>query len=166
MNLSILPVLRAQSFQLSPSTSIPSHILPIVGTSVSYMSTSQDLSIEMFGMGKDEEEKAGETKQNQDKPASSLLSFVLLNHDHTASLFSIKSGECIQLADDVLTAFLIHSPSYPSFASTCVVLYGKHRYNVFFIHSLFHSFTHSLIHSFTHSLMKNHYISKTLSIIT
>ena len=47
-----------------------------------------------------------------------------------------KTQERKPLSDDVLSIFLVHSSTYPSFASTTILLYGKHRYNVILIYCI------------------------------
>lgn len=124
-----LIVSPSQTIPFSHSTSIPSHVLPIIGKVDKYESVSKQDSLEIFGVGKDQldDDGAEEIKEEEEE----LQSLILLNHDYTADVLSNKTQERKPLSDDVLSIFLVHSSKYPSFASTSVILYGKHRYNVF-----------------------------------
>lgn len=113
------------------STSIPSHLLPIVGKLNHYESIHQVDSLEIFGVGKDQiDDDDDEAEEIEEEKEEELLSLLLLNHDYTADVLSIKTQERKPLSDDVLSVFLVHSSTFPSFASTSIILYGKHRYNV------------------------------------
>lgn len=119
------------------STSIPSHLLPIVGKLNHYESTNQMDSLEIFGVGKDQIDDYNEAEEViAEEKEEELLSLLLLNHDYTADVLSIKTQERKPLSDDVLSIFLVHSSTYPSFASTTILLYGKHRYNVILIYCI------------------------------
>lgn len=78
--------------------------------------------MEQFGVGKEQSE--------EEIISEDLQSLLLINHDLSADVLSLKSYERKHLSDDVLNVFFIHSPQYPPFAAKSVVMYGKHRYNV------------------------------------
>lgn len=124
-NCFILTVTNTQAIRLSPSTSVPLHILPVIGQLVKYRSRSRNDSTELFGVGKEQ--------SDEDNHEDELQSILLLNHDFTADILNLKTYERKQLSDDVLTVFLIQSSDYPPFASKSVILYGTHRYNVNFL---------------------------------
>ena len=68
------------------STSIPSHLLPIVGKLNHYESTNQMDSLEIFGVGKDQNDDYNEAEVIAEEKEEELLSLLLLNHDYTADV--------------------------------------------------------------------------------